>query len=298
MAPASGRPQIEEFKKRIIDEIVRALGLPPAGVARRLLGPLFGLPAGRFAGIVARADGEIGSAGLPGAARSLLAELGMEPIVWGERGIPEEGPLLVASNHPGAYDSLAIMAAVPRKDLKVIISDVGLTRAFPAARELFIYAPKADAGRGRALRDAIRHLRGGGALLVYPHAEVEPDPEIGPDAREALADWSRSVEIMLRRVRATRLQLAVASGILLPCFIGSPLVKLRRSAPHRQKLAETLQLSAQMLFPKRVRPRIHLSFAAPVDAAALPADGLMPAVIERARRLLDSHMAAVRRVAE
>jgi len=75
-------------------------------------------------------------------------------------------------------------------------------------------------------------------------------------------------------------------------------VKLRRSAPHRQKLAETLQLSAQMLFPKRVRPRIHLSFAAPVDAAALPADRLMPDVVERARRLLESHMAAVRRVAQ
>jgi len=116
--------------------MVRALGLPPAGAARRLLGPLLGRPAGRFAGIVARADGEIGSAGLPGAARSLLADLRMEPVVWGERGIPEEGPLLVASNHPGAYDSLAIMAAVPRKDLKVIISDVGLTRAFPAARDV------------------------------------------------------------------------------------------------------------------------------------------------------------------
>jgi hypothetical protein len=53
-----------------------------------------------------------------------------------------------------------------------------------------------------------------------------------------------------------------------------------------------------MIFPERVRPRIHLSFSAPVDAAALPADRLMPAVVERTRRLLDIHMAAVRRVAE
>jgi len=259
MAPAPGRPQIGEFKKRIVDEIVRALGLPPAGAARRLLGPLFGLPAGRFAGIVARADGEIGSAGLPGAARSLLAELGMEPVVWGGRAIPEEGALLIASNHPGAYDSLAIMAAVPRKDLKVIISDVGLTRAFPAARELFIYAPKADAGRGRALREAIRHLRGGGALLVYPHAEVEPDPEIGPGAREALADWSRSVEIMLRRARATRRRSSTRCSEFSSAASDASMARHHSSAPWAMRTTPSNSRRDRMSEPTTGRPLARYS---------------------------------------
>lgn len=297
MARPSGLPRVEAYREKIIDEIVRALGLSPAGAARTMLGPLFRLPAGRFAGLMARADGEAGSSGLPGAARRVLAEFGFEPMVWRVESIPKEGPLLVASNHPGAYDSLAIMASVPRTDLKVVLSDVGFTRAFPAASQHFIFALETTAGRSQALRASIRHLEGGGALLIYPHTEVEPDPEAGPGARQALGDWSRSLEIMLRRVPETRLQVAIASGILLPRFAKNPLVRLRRTAAQRQKLAEFLQVCWQMVFPGRVRPRIHLSFAAPVTGSDLPEDRLMPAVIELAGQLFDAHMAAVRGIA-
>ncbi|MGZ5498399.1 MAG: hypothetical protein ACXWHI_06735, partial [Candidatus Aminicenantales bacterium] len=269
MVPESDRQSISTFRERIVDEIVRALGASPSGAARRLIGPLFRLPARRFARIMARSDDEIRTSGLPGGAASILHDFGLELVVWGDGHIPQEGPLVVASNHPGAYDSLALMASIPRTDLKIVISDVGFTRALPAARERFIFALNTTRGRSQALRDSLRHLAGGGALLIYPHADVEPDPETMPGAREALGDWSRSLEIMLRRIPATRLQLAIASGVLLPRFIQSPLVRFRRSAPRRQKLAEFLQVSWQLAFPKRVRPRLHLSFAAPVDPAAL-----------------------------
>ena len=298
MAPEPGRQLVASYRERIVDEIVRALGVSPSGAARRLLGPVFRLPAGRFAGIMARADELAGSSGLPGVARSILADFGLEPAVRGAEEIPKDGPLIVASNHPGAYDSLAIMAAVPRTDLKVVISDVGFTRALAAAREFFIYAPHETAGRMRTLREAIRHLAGGGSLLIYPHTEVDPDPESSPGAREALNDWSPSLEIMLRRVPRARLQVAIASGILLPRFVEHPLVKVRRGAAQRQKLAEFLQVSWQLVFPKRVRPGIHLSFAAPVAPHDLPSDRTMPAIIEIAERLLEAHMAAVRRGAE
>ena len=168
---------------------------------------------------MARADGEIRRAGLPGGARSILRDFGLEPVVWGAGRVPEAGPLIIASNHPGAYDSLAIMASVPRPDLKVVISDVGFTRALAAAGQHFVYARNTPAGRAQALRISLRHLAGGGALLIYPHTEVEPDPETGAGAAEALGEWSRSLEIMLRRVPGTRLQVAIASGILLPRFI-------------------------------------------------------------------------------
>ena len=295
MILSSDRRHVSVYREKITDEIVRALGFPPDGLARRLLGPLFMYPAGRFAGIVARADDEAASSGLPGAARSILADFSLAPAVWGAETIPQAGPLLIAANHPGAYDSLAIMSSVPRKDLKVVLSDVGFTRAFAAARGYFIYAPPTTAGRTRALRASIRHLRSGGALLLYAHTEVEPDPETSPGAREALGDWSRSIEIILRRVHGTRLQAAISSGILMPRFLASPLVRVRRDPARRQKLAEFLQVSWQMVRPRSVRPRIHLSFSAPVGAEHLPGDGLMPAVIGLARRLLEDHLAAVRR---
>ena len=294
MPLASDQRAVPAYRARIIDEIVRAAGLDPLGFGRRVFGPLFRMPAERFARIIARADEAIRSSGLPGGARSVLRDLGLEPVVWGAGQVPSEGPLVVASNHPGAYDSLALMASVPRPDLKVVLSDVGLTRAFEAGRERFVFALNTPAGRAKAMRESLRHLDAGGALLIYPHTEVEPDPETSPGAAEALAAWSRSLEIMLRRVPATRLQVAIASGVLLPRFIRSPLVRIRRDPAKRQKMAEFLQVSWQMVFPRRVRPRIHLSFAAPAGAAELAADGVMPAVLRISRRLLEDHLAAVR----
>jgi len=294
MTSANDRQDLPAYRERIIDEVVRALTGSPSGAARLLLGPLFRSPAARFARIMARADKEIRLAGLPGGARSILRDFGLEPVVWGAGSIPKAGSLIIASNHPGAYDSLAIMASLGRPDLKVVISDVGFTRALAMAGQYFVYARNTPAGRAQALRMSLRHLAAGGALLIYPHTDVEPDPETCAGADEALGEWSRSLEIMLRRVPGTRLQVAIASGILLPQFIDSPLVRVRRSPARRQKLAEFLQVSWQMMFPRRVRPRIHLTFAAPVLGSDLPAGRLMPSVIGIARRLLETHLAAVR----
>jgi len=294
MISVNDRQDLPAYRERIIDEIVRALTGSPSGPARLLLGPLFRLPAARFARILARADGEIRLAGLPGGARSILRDFGLEPVVWGAGSIPKAGPLIIASNHPGAYDSLAIMASVRRPDLKVVISDVGFTRALTTAGRHFVYARNTPAGRAQALRMSLRHLAGGGALLIYPHTEVEPDPETCAGAEEALGEWSRSLEIMLRRAPGTRLQVAIASGILLPRFIDSPLVRVRRSPARRQKLAEFLQVSWQMMFPRRVRPRIHLTFAPPVPGSDLPDGRVTPSVIGIARRTLETHLAAVR----
>lgn len=288
------RAAVAAYRDRIVDEIVRAMGIPPEGVLRRMIGPAFRLPAGRFAAMMVRADAVIREEGLPGGGRSVLREFGLEPVFRGTEHIPAAGPLIVASNHPGAYDSLALMAAVPRPDLKIILSDVGFTRAFEAARRHFIYAEDTPAARSRALRDSLRHLEAGGALLIYPHTEVEPDPETGPGAAEALGDWSRSLEIMVRRVPAAVIQVAIASGVILPRFALSPVVRVRRDPARRQKLAEFLQVATEMVFPRRVRPRIHLSFAEPVAAARLPAGGVGPAVLAIARRLLETHLAAVR----
>jgi hypothetical protein len=287
------RPDSVAYRDRITDEIVRALGLSPSGPSRRLLGPLFRLPAGRFGRSMARADEAIRAEGLPGGARSVLHDLGLEPAVQGGERIPKAGPLVVASNHPGAYDSLALMASIPRPDLKVIISDVGFTRAFEAGGLHFIFARNEKAERARALRESLRHLGAGGALLIYPHTEVEPDPETSPGAAEALSDWSRSLEIMARRVPAIVFQVAIASGVILPRFINSPLVRVRRDPARRQKLAEFLQVSTQMIFPRRVRPRVHLSFADPVEARRLPPDDVTAAVVAIARRLLETHLTAL-----
>lgn len=262
---------------------------------RRLLGPLFRFPANRFGRIAAAADSEARCSGITGSARRILPDLSVKTIARGAGNIPLEGPLLVASNHPGAFDSVAILSCIPRKDVKVFISDVSFTRAFSFAGRYFIYTPKNDAGRMTALRASIGHLKNGGSLLIFAHGDVEPDPELSPGAGEAIGDWSRSIEIMLRKVPQTWLLVTIASGVLMPKFMRNPIIKIRKSAPRRQKLAEVLQMSRQMISPRGIRNNVHISFSKPVRAQDLPADDLMPAVTKIARQLLENHMASLGR---
>jgi len=278
------------YKETIIDEIGYALGVGRSGVSRRLLGPLFGRPAARLGRIAARADREAESAGISGGARRILPDLSLSVSARGAELIPADGPLLLAANHPGALDSLAILSCLPRKDVKVFISDVPLTRALAAARRFFIFVPPGSSGRTDALRNAIDHLRGGGSVLIFPHGDVEPDPELGRDAGPSIQKWSRSLEVMLRRAPESRLQVAIVSGVLGRKFISSPLVKIRKSPARRQKLAEVLQLSRLMVSPGSVPTHTHISFSAPLTRADLAGEALMPALIRNARQLLAEHL--------
>jgi 1-acyl-sn-glycerol-3-phosphate acyltransferase len=286
--------QIAAYREKIINEICYALGLSREGAMRLLLGPLFRRPAHRFGRIAALADGEVEESGISGGARRILPELSLTPAARGAEDIPREGPLVVAANHPGAFDSVAILSCIPRKDVKVFISDVPFTRAFQAADRYFIYTPKDAPGRMGALRSAIKHLQAGGSVLIFANGDVEPDPELSPGAEEALQGWSRSLEILLRKVPETWLQLAIASGVLMPKFMRSPLVRIRRTAPRRQKLAEVLQISRQMLFPASVRTDVHISFGKPVRGRSLAGNEWMPVVIRMVRNLLDDHMASLK----
>lgn len=283
------------YREKIVDEIFYALGLSNCGLLRRLLGPLFRLPANRLSQIAASADNEARISGITGSARRISPYLSLQPMAMGAGNIPSEGPLLVASNHPGAYDSVAILSCIPRKDMKVFISDVGFTRAFVFAGQYFIYTPRNEAGRSSALRTSIDHLQRGGSLLIFAHGDVEPDPELDPGSGEAIEDWSRSLEIMLRRVPETRLLVTIASGVLMPKFRTNPIVRIRKTAARRQKLAEVLQISQQMIFPRSLQTKVHISFAQPVKGKDLADAELMPAVRQIARRLLADHLASLGR---
>jgi 1-acyl-sn-glycerol-3-phosphate acyltransferase len=293
MNQSSEQAQTAVYREKIIDEICYALGVSRNGVTRRLLGPLFRRPAGIFGRLAARVDNEVESSGLGGGARLILPGFSLYPSVRGAENIPADGPLLVASNHPGGLDSIAIMSCIPRKDLKVLLSDVAFFHAFKNARQYFIYVPPDSAGSMTTLRASIEHLKHGGALLIFAHGDVEPDPELSPGASQAIQDWSRSIEIMLRKVPETWLQVTIASGVLMPKFVHNPIVKIRKTAVRRQKLAEVLQICQQMVFPRSVQTHVHISFAKPVRGKDLGGEELMPAVVQIARGLLQDHIASL-----
>lgn len=92
--------------------------------------------------------------------------------------LPASGGLVVAANHPyGGIDGLAAIAGLStrRSDLRVLATTS--LAAIPALHDIII--PVDNFGRRdsraanlRSIRAALRHVHGGGALLLFPAGEV------------------------------------------------------------------------------------------------------------------------------
>ena len=174
------------LRNRVLDEIGAALGVRRTSPLRYALRPWFWLPASRFARVASRFEAQVPGAGLPGGARQMCADLSIRVTLCSQPDLPAEGPVLVVSNHPGAYNSIAIIAHLPRPDLKILVSDVPFLRAFPETSRRFIFVAPGSSERMAALRQAVAHLKAGGALMLFPHGDVEPDPAFMPGAHKAL----------------------------------------------------------------------------------------------------------------
>lgn len=293
---STGDGKLTLMQDRITDEIFFALLKRKTGLLRRLFGRLVAQPASRFSRVFAAADEAAGREGLPAAGQSLVDDLAVQLTREGAENIPQAGPLLVVANHPGAYDSAALCASIPRRDLKIIAYEIPFYRVFPHISQRMIFVTDDSAGRMLAIRQAVQHLQEGGAILQFGTGRIDPDPLVAEGAESALADWLPSIEIMLRKVQQTRLVLAIASGVLLRRFANHPLTRIHRDAMDRRRLAEFMQVIQQLLRPRSVLPRARLSFSTPIAASQLLAESgaerLMPAIIRQARQLLASHLSA------
>jgi len=258
------------------------------------LRPILWPPASRFAELAASFDRKVAEEDLRAAARMVLARMNAALQVHGAEYVPADGPLLIASNHPGTVDGLAIMATIPRRDLKVVATGIPFTQGLPRTSQHLIYVPREGQGRLNVVRAAIRHLRQGGALLLFPGGNVEPDPAIASGAEEALGRWSPSIGHILRAVPQTKVLLGVISGVVSKEVLQSPLSHLVPEDKERQKLAEFLQVAQQMLFPWSIHLFPRLTFAPPFTvqdtARSLEPRRLTDGIIVRARRLLAEHV--------
>lgn len=285
---------IHRMRERITDEVYFALFKRFTGPLRGLVGRLVYRPTTRFSRIFAEADDWAGRDGLPGAGKSLAHNLNVLVASRGAEGLPAQGPLLVVSNHPGAYDSVALCASIPRPDLKIIVFETGFYRTLENIRRRMIFATQDTSGRMLALRQAIEHLRQGGAILTFGTGEIDPDPAVEPGARDALREWKSSLEIMLRKAPQTQLALVMVSGVLQRKFLDHPLTRFHRPGMDRRRLAEFLQVIRQLLRPDPAGARVCLDFSAPISMDVLAAEGpaqrLMPAVTARAAALLEQHL--------
>lgn len=288
------RADLRALRRAITEEIYAALGLAPDTRFRHLINPLVWASTSRFVRVAEKFDRIVADSGFPAAAREILPKFLSRLEVKGQDAVPKQGPVLVAANHPGAADVLAIAGSLPRDDLKIVVSDLGFLRGLPNAARNFIYTPPMDSHqRMEVVRASIRHLREGGTLLIFPRGMVEPDPDHLPGAEASLSDWSASLGIIARAVPQVEIVTAIISGVLSRWSLSNPIARLRRHPRDRQRLAEFLQVIEQMVSPLRPTVSARLSFGRPMRATGQDPRSVTRQVVEDARRLLGKHIAAV-----
>ena len=284
-APGSGRDdRVEVLARACAEDLISAFGLGGLGpgALRSLLELLSSVPARRLAGQVATYDEIVGDAGLPAGGSWALERMARGVVVEGAKGVPVEGPLLVVSNHPGLADAVALFAAMPRGDLRVIAAERPFLDALPNTSRALIPVSDGPSGRSRAVRAAARHLRSGGAVITFPGGRIEPDPAVLPGASEALDNWSGSVDLFARLVPGLAVVPAVVSGVISPSALRNPLALVRRDPRDRRWLSATLQ----MLVPALRDVTTRVAFGPP-----LRADDEVPVsrrTVGEARRLIEA----------
>lgn len=174
------------------EELVAALGIgrapAPLRAAARAAFRAVSLPLGKA---LARFDESIEALGVSRAAAEMLDNLGARWVRVGPRP-PARGPVLVVSDHPGAYDALVLMATLERDDVAVVAADRRFLRAMPGLQRHLVFVPEGPSsaimGRAIGLRRAVAHLAHGGALLHFGAGRIEPDP---PFCGPAASSWRR-----------------------------------------------------------------------------------------------------------
>jgi 1-acyl-sn-glycerol-3-phosphate acyltransferase len=273
----------------LLDEIVNAVGLRKTLAARQAFGLFFRRAADRLSAIGLNADRIIAAEGFPAACAWMMSHWVRGVTTRGAETMPTEGPLLVVSNHVGAYDIVVVPSQIPRPDLKIISSDIHYLKNLPHACEHLIFLSDEAHERMAAARAGIRQLKEGGSLLLFATGRIDPDPALSDEAEAHLEKWSPSIDLFLRMVPQAKVVLSITSGFLTQRWLNHPLTRLRKVDWEKRRIAEFGQVLQQLFRPGTLFVSPAISFAPPVTVAEL-GENPRQKLIEQAKRLLASHL--------
>ena len=282
----------EQIRRDITFEIFRAAKIPDIKWLRNTISPIVREPVNNFSKLIVEFDTSIKENGFVHASNQLLKKLVDEVVATGQESIPATGPLIIASNHPGTYDGLAIISHLPRNDFRLIVSGIPFFQNLPNASKNLIFATHDISERMEVIRKSIRHLQGGGALLIFPSGRLDPDPSIYSNAGEGLKKWSRSIEVFLNKVPDAQLVLTIVSGVLSREYINHPLIKLFKNDHEQRRMMEFMQVIKQMAMGKPVELHPKVTFAKPIiqtDTADKNNRISGSAILENVMQLLNLH---------
>ena len=281
---------LDELTRVNQDDFFESLGLKHLRWGRALLNPLVWPAARGFAHAIDRFDAEVGLQGLASGSAWLIEKMTGGLRVAGRQHIPASGPTLVLSNHPGLADTVALFAALPREDVRIIAKVRPFLRALPNVSRYLIYVPDDESERMSVVRQTVSHLKHGGLALTFPAGEIEPDPAFygAEPACASLERWSNSIAVFARLAPQTKIVPAIVSHVLSPAAQNHPLTRMRRTLQGREQLGAMLQI----IFPLYQNVAARVAFGPPLlaqDLLATHADAasLTQAVTTAARQLIE-----------
>ena len=253
----------------LVFELNKSLGFRKDGLAQPFLKPLVWKPMVRFSEMATIFEQRVVQEGWQKASAWFITHFVDKVKTLGAEHLPQEGPLVIAANHPGAYDSLVISSHIPRDDVKIISSDIPFVKKLPDTSKHMIFSSQDSYDRMGAARSALRHLKNGGTLLVFARGTMDPDPAFMPGSEVELTRWTSSLGLFMRNVPQTKLSVSLISGVISQKFINHPATLFRRGRVNKQRLAEFFQVMYQLLVPGRIMVSPNLSFSLPVTLDGL-----------------------------
>lgn len=244
------RDRIRSLTQINLDDLTSALGVQDRPLMGRFARALLRRPAVRFAEQMADFDRVTGDEGLPEGARHAERILAKDVTVFGRELLPA-GAFLALSNHPGLTDTLALFAALDRRDLRVIALDRPFLQNLINVSKQLLSLPDDVNQRAALVREAARALRAGTPILTFPAGHIEPDPDVFPGAVESLATWTPSAEVFVRLAPAIPVLPVLVRGVTWNAAAHLWLTRLRRTPEGQQLLASALQLLWQLTFNAR-----------------------------------------------
>lgn len=245
----------------LVFELNKSLGFRKDGILQPILKSMVWKPMLRFSELATHFDYRVVQEGFQKASAWFISHFVDRVRELGVENLPAEGPLVVAANHPGAYDSLVITSCIPRDDVKIISSDIPFVKKLPDTSKHMIFKAQDPHTSMGVARKALRHLMDGGALLVFARGTLEPDPAFLPGSGEELTRWTSSLGLFLKNVPQTKLAIALVSGVLSSKYIKHPLTIFRKGRVNKQRLSEFFQIMYQLMAPGKLMVSPNLSFA-------------------------------------
>ena len=287
-------PELEGLSRSLVVELAGSIGFRDSRLVQKILWPMFRPATNALATLGLTFDRNVLDHGFSRATGIVLENFSTSVTSRGAEKVPPEGPLLVVSNHPGTYDSLVIASQLKRDDLNIITGDIPFLRKLPHISAHFLSVTQQVADRMLAVRKAIRHLKSGGAVLLFGYGHIDPDPSVYSDAESCINHWSPSIGLIAKTVPDIHILLTVVSHVVSSKWRNSILYRLRKDPIDRRRLVEFGQVIYQLLFPHRLLTAPKITINSPITFEELGGKErpttVLSEVLNREKGLLADHI--------